>query len=82
MLRFIDAEKLPGSGLKFEARLRQHENDKDDRAVDFKELEAGLYAADVALAPGAWVISLSTRGEGESDPLFRLKRRLFVEERQ
>jgi nitrogen fixation protein FixH len=82
MLRFISADKLPVSGLKFDARLSRPATDKDDRAVDFKELEAGLYAADVALAPGAWVISLSTRGEGESDQLFRLKRRLFVEERQ
>jgi nitrogen fixation protein FixH len=81
-LRFVAADKLPVSGLKFDARLSRPATDKDDRTVDFKEVEAGLYAADVALAPGAWVVSLSTRGAGEGDSLFRLKRRLFVEDRQ
>jgi nitrogen fixation protein FixH len=79
-LRLVDAEKRPVSGLKFDATLTRPATDKDDRAVDFKEVEAGLYAADAALAPGAWVVSLSTRGAREGDPVFRLKRRLFVGE--
>ena len=77
-VRLIDAQMRPVSGLKFDATLTRPATDKDDRRVDLKEIKVGSYAADIALAPGAWVISLSTRGEG--DPVFRLKRRLFVGE--
>jgi nitrogen fixation protein FixH len=80
-LRLVDADKRPVSGLKFDATLTRPATDKDDRAADFKEVDAGLYAADAALAPGAWVLSLSTRRAGEGDPVFRLKQRLFVGER-
>jgi nitrogen fixation protein FixH len=80
-VQLVDAERRPVSGLKLDAKLTRPATDKDDRAVDFKEVEAGVYAAHAALAPGAWVLSLSTRGAGEGDPVFRLKRRLFVGER-
>jgi nitrogen fixation protein FixH len=80
-VQVVNAEKRPVSGLKFDAKLTRPATDKDDRAVDFREIEAGLYTADAALAPGAWVLSLSTRPAGEGDPVFRLKRRLFVGER-
>lgn len=80
-LRFVDEASQPVSGLKLDATLSRAVTDKDDRAVELKEVEAGAYAADVALAPGAWVISLASRGADEADPVFRLKRRLIVGER-
>jgi nitrogen fixation protein FixH len=80
-LRFVDEASQPVSGLKLDATLSRAVTDKDDRAVDFTEIEAGVYAADLALAPGAWVFSLASNGAGEGDPVFRLKRRLVVGER-
>jgi nitrogen fixation protein FixH len=80
-VRLVDADMRPVSGLKFDAVLSRPATDKDDRAVEFKEVEAGLYAADAALPPGAWVVALSTPRRGEGDPVFRLKQRLFVGER-
>lgn len=79
-LRFVDTAKQPVSGLKLDATLTRAVTDKDDRAVALEEVEAGVYAADLALAPGAWVLSLASRGDTEGDLVFRLKRRLIVKE--
>jgi len=47
--------------------------------VKLTEESQGIYTADVALAPGLWVISIASREGGEAgDNVYRLKRRLFV----
>ncbi len=79
-LRFVDAANEPITGLKLDATLSRAVTDKEDRALELTESEAGVYSADVALPPGAWILSLASRGETESDPEFRLKRRLIVKE--
>lgn len=81
-LRFVDGAGQPVSGLKLDATLTRAVTDRDDRAVALKEAEAGVYAAEVALPPGAWVFSLVSRDASDGDPLFRLKRRLIVKEQQ
>ncbi len=80
-LRFSDESGQPVTGLALEATLGRPATDRDDRPVAFRETEAGVYAADVVLPPGSWVISLATSGAGEGDPVYRLRRRLFVADR-
>lgn len=80
-LWFADEAGQPVTGLALEATLSRPATDREDRPVAFQETEAGVYAADIAIPPGAWVISLATSDAGKGDPVYRLRRRLFVAER-
>lgn len=81
-LSFLDNNAVPITGLSIDAKLSRPATDKEDRAVELTELEQGVYAADIKLDPGLWVISLASREQsGASEPVYRLKRRLFVAER-
>jgi nitrogen fixation protein FixH len=80
LLNFLDKMKAPVTGLRMGATLSRPATDKEDRSADFKEVSPGIYATDVELAPGLWVISVASNQAGESDPVYRLKRRLFVAE--
>jgi len=78
-LSFLDKRAEPVTGLDIDATISRPATDKEDRSVNFKEVSQGVYAADVELAPGMWVIALaSSAGSDVSEPLYRLKRRLFV----
>ena len=67
------------TGLHVGVTFSRPATDKDDRSVDLAEVSQGVYAADVQLAPGLWVISVDSNGGGEArDSLYRLKQRLFV----
>jgi nitrogen fixation protein FixH len=79
-LSFLDKAAEPVAGLKLGATVSRPASDKEDRTVDFEEVSQGVYATDVALAPGLWVISVASREAG-GDPPYRLKRRLFVADR-
>ena len=77
-LRFQDEAAAPVVGLNLAGTISRPATDREDQAIALEEVSQGLYAADIALAPGTWVISVVSReGEG-GDPLYRLKRRLFV----
>ncbi len=80
MLR--DRESAPVTGLIIEAMLSRPATANEDRAVRLTEAEPGIYAANIKLDPGLWVISVAS-GEGSdaSEPVYRLKHRLFVAER-
>ena len=80
-LRFLDKTEEPVVGLKLGALIGRPATDLEDRAVDFEEISLGVYATDVDLAPGLWVISLTSRVAEGGDPKYRLKRRLFVADR-
>jgi nitrogen fixation protein FixH len=75
-LRFVDPTETPIAGLNLAGTISRPATDREDREVAFKEVARGVYAADVALGPGLWVISAAS-----GDPLYRLKRRLFVGDR-
>lgn len=78
-LSFLDKMAEPVTGLDIDATVSRPATDKEDRSVDFKEVSQGIYTADVELAPGMWVIALaSSEGGDVSEPVYRLKRRLFV----
>ena len=82
-LSFLDKMAAPVTGLRVAAALSRPATDREDRSVDLAEMSQGVYAADVQLAPGLWVISIeSSGGGGEArDSLYRLKQRLFVADR-
>ena len=82
-LTLRDRESAPVTGLIIEAMLSRPATASEDRAIKLTEAEPGIYAADVKLDPGLWVISVAS-GEGSdaSEPVYRLKHRLFVAERR
>ena len=80
-LSFLDEAEMPVAGLKLGAKVSRPATDKDDHAVEFEEISGGVYATDVRLTPGLWVISLASHTAGGGDPVYRLKRRLFVADR-
>lgn len=72
-LRFVDQGETPVAGLDLVGTVSRPATNREDREVAFREVARGLYATDVTLGPGAWVISAAA-----DDPIYRLKRRLFV----
>lgn len=77
-----DREAVPVTGLGIEAALSRPATDKEDQAVILSETEPGVYVAEIKLAPGLWVISVAPRNASDaSEPVYRLKHRLFVAER-
>jgi nitrogen fixation protein FixH len=81
-LNVRDRKEAPVTGLGLAAALGRPATDKEDRAVGLTEAEPGVYAAQIKLAPGLWVISVVPSAESDpSQPVYRLKHRLFVAER-
>ncbi len=82
LLSFLDKSAEPVTGLRLAATLSRPATDREDRAVKLAEVSQGVYAADVELAPGLWVVSVaSSDGRQGHDPSYRFKRRLFVADR-
>lgn len=80
-LRVLDEFEAPVSGLSFGATVSRPATNREDHAVAFAEISQGVYAADIELAPGVWVVSAESLGAKEGDPAYRLKRRLIVADR-
>lgn len=80
-LRFVDKGAVPVTGLMLEATLTRPATNRDDRTVRFEEIAPGVYASDVTLDAGRWVLSVAASAREGGRPLHRLKQRLFVEER-
>ena len=80
-LSFLDMQAAPVSGLNIRAKLSRPATDKEDRHIVLAETSQGVYAAAIDLAPGLWILSVSSRTSGtHTGGLYRLKRRLFVPE--
>jgi len=78
-LRIVDKLEAPITGLQVNARLGRPATDKEDRQVELREIDAGVYAATLDLAPGQWVISIASGWDKEgNDSAYRLKQRLTV----
>jgi nitrogen fixation protein FixH len=78
-LKVLDQAAAPIAGLHVGAKLGRPTTDREDRRVVLKETFRALYAADLHLAPGRWVISIAARREsGDSNDAYRLKQRLLV----
>jgi nitrogen fixation protein FixH len=80
-LRFADKAAEPVSGLRLDAQVTRPATNREDRALAFTEVSPGIYAADVPLGPGRWVLSVESLLHEGGEPLHRLKRRLFVADR-
>jgi nitrogen fixation protein FixH len=81
-LSFLDKTAAPVTGLDVGAEISRPATNREDRSVRLKEVSHGVYAADVALTPGLWVISIASREAGTARAAsYRWKRRLFVAER-
>jgi nitrogen fixation protein FixH len=80
-LSLLDREGQPLTGLRVNATVSRPATDREDLAVKFSEAQAGMYAAEVHLAPGQWVVMLQSEDPSRAgDPAYRLKQRIFVAE--
>jgi nitrogen fixation protein FixH len=78
-ISLIDKAAEPVSGLHVAVMLSRPATSKDDRHLRLREVSQGVYAADVGLAPGVWVVAMASRGEDEKRrSAFRLKQRLYI----
>ena len=80
-VHFLDKTQAPVAGLKLSGLVGRGATNRDDQEVVFKEISPGVYASDVKLAPGQWVVAIQSRKVEGGDPIYRLKRRLFVADR-
>jgi nitrogen fixation protein FixH len=79
LLGLTDSKSRPVTGLQIKAVVGRPVTDKEDRALDLQEQASGVYAAEIDLPPGQWVISAATPDEPESgEPAYQLKQRLSV----
>jgi len=76
-----DRSGAPVTGLHFDANVGRPATDREDRSAKFREIGSGVYAAELTLAPGQWVVELrSDELSREGDPTYRLKQRVIVPE--
>lgn len=75
---FHDEAEAPIAGLELGGVVGRGATNREDQKVVFKEISQGVYASDVRLAPGQWVVALQSRKVEGGDPVYRLKRRLYV----
>jgi len=78
-LGLTDNQARPVTGLQIEAVVGRPVTNKEDRSLPLKEAASGIYAADIDLAPGQWVVSAATPDESSSGaPTYQFKQRLSV----
>jgi len=77
-LNVQDKAEVPVTGLALGAMVSRPATNREDHTIDFNEVSPGVYAADIELAPGVWVISLASHREEGGEPSYRVKRRLVV----
>jgi nitrogen fixation protein FixH len=76
-----DKDGAPIAGLSVAGNFGRPASAGEDKALAFKEVDAGVYEADIAaIAPGSWVLSFSAekaRRGGEA-ATYRVKERLWI----
>jgi len=80
-VRFRDKTEAPVAGLRLGGVVGRGATNLEDQTVAFTEIAKGVYASDIRLAPGQWVVAVESRKVEGGDPVYRLKRRLFVADR-
>jgi nitrogen fixation protein FixH len=79
ILKVLDRAAAPITGLRVAASLERPATDRSDRKVALNELGEGVYATTIDLAPGAWVVAIASRRQGEDrNSAYRLTQRLVV----
>jgi nitrogen fixation protein FixH len=80
-LALRDKSGEPVAGLHLAASIGRAATDREDLSATFREVQGGSYVAELALAPGQWVVELhSDELSREGDPTYRLKQRVIVPE--
>ncbi|MHA1517926.1 MAG: FixH family protein [Alphaproteobacteria bacterium] len=80
-LRFADKSEVPIVNLHLRGVLGRPATDREDQEIVFEHMADGVYVAGIELSLGSWVlIAIAHEGEG-GDPVYRLKRRLYVADR-
>lgn len=77
-LRFADKSKTPIVDLDLRGVLGRPATDREDQEVVFEHIANGVYAADVQLSSGSWVLAAIAHDGQGGEPVYRLKRRLYV----
>jgi nitrogen fixation protein FixH len=80
-LMVSDAENAPVPGLNISAAIERPATAKGERALDFKEKDAGVYEASIdGLEAGSWVVSFTgQKGRAGGEPaIYRGKERLWL----
>jgi nitrogen fixation protein FixH len=79
LLGLTDDKSRPVRGLQIKAVVGRPVTDKEDRTLELQEQASGVYAADIDLPSGQWVISAATPDEPRSGvPAYQFKQRLSV----
>jgi len=79
-LRFADQADAAIVDLDLRGVLGRPATDREDQEIVFDHVADGVYAADVRLPSGSWVLTAIAR-KGEGTPVYRLKRRLYIADR-
>lgn len=80
VLELRDRQQQPVRFMRLAGVVERPATDRQDIAVDLREVEPGHYVGDTTLAPGQWVVQLhSEELLPNGDPAYRLKQRLYVE---
>lgn len=79
-IRFTDSSGQPVPGLLQSGTLGRPAAGYSDRDLQFREESAGVYVSDVTLAPGNWVLTAQSSRQEDGPPVYRLKKRLIVNE--
>jgi nitrogen fixation protein FixH len=76
-----DMSGEPVGGLHINADVGRPATDREDLSAEFREIEGGLYVAELRLTPGQWVVQLhSNELSRGGDPTYRLKQRIIIPE--
>ena len=80
-LRFVDKSENPIVHLDLRGILGRPATNRADQEIVFRHIANGVYATDVQLASGGWVLAAIARDSAGDKPVYRLKRRLYVADR-
>jgi nitrogen fixation protein FixH len=79
VLNLADREDKPVPGLRINAHVGRPSTVRHDRTVALSETADGQHTADIgSLDGGNWVVTIEAQRNGEREPVFRLRRRLWL----
>jgi nitrogen fixation protein FixH len=74
-----EADGRPVTNLAIKGTIGRPATGSLDRPISLRETEPGRYVAAVGpLEPGSWVLSLEAAAGGDTQPIYRLRRRVWL----
>jgi nitrogen fixation protein FixH len=78
-LSMRDQAGLPVVGQQVTAAMGRPSTERFDRKLELRETEPGTYMAETAaLLPGSWIAQIEVRSAREDEPIYRMRRRLWL----